>query len=480
MKLISFDNSNKAIAKNALIGFVFQFFIKFKGVLILPLIVHYLPKEILGEWRLISTSIAIILPIITLNVLDGSGMFFSSDTEKRSVRVKYYSLLHLTLLLISIFVVFSIFLRPYIQIFNQYTFSLILFFISSALLKLSIFLFQTYQKSVTLLKINVFVEYGGVLLTLLLIFKGVKNIYTILLPIIVLNFVSILILTPMILREIKYKFYFNIKFIKEVLPISIPLIPVYITEWILSSVGIYFLQYYYTVEVVGSYSVLLSIASLLLTLRATLQFFWFSTCSNMILNNKHVEFQKILTEILKIYFTFSLIALLFYGFFSQDLISILANKNYMIIEKALYFTALGYVFLIFSSIWNGILYAYGKSKIILNNYICTAFVILGLSYLLVQKYEINGASFAYMTGNVVLFVLMYISVKNLNMNFSKKEKYINTLFFIVILFVSLCQFVEIDNFYRRIIGVVLFFLVLLIIYFSKYILPKKLITLFKK
>jgi O-antigen/teichoic acid export membrane protein len=478
--IISFDSSNKGIAKNAVLGFVFQFIIKFKGVLILPLIVHFLPKETLGEWRLISTSIGILLPVISLNILDGSGMFFSADIEKRRVRIKYYSILHLVLILTSIFTILSLFFKSYSKLFNEYTTALILFFISTVLLKLSIFLYQTYQKSSKLLIINLIVEYGGALLTLILIFYGIKNIYTLLLPIIVLNFITATLLFPKIFKEIKYGCYLNFSFIKKILPISIPLIPVYITEWILSSVGIYFLQYYFTMEVVGSYSVLLSIASLLLTLRATLQFFWFSTCSNMLQNEKHDEFQKILTEVLKMYIVFGLLALILYGFFSKDLIHILANKSYDAISKPLYFTALGYVFLVFSSIWNGILYSLGKSKRILWNYLAASLVILFLSAFLIKKYEINGASFAYFMGNLVLFILMYLSVKDLKLNFNKKEKSINILFVGVVLFISLFQFVEIEEYLKRIIGGGLLLSTVFIIYFSNYITPKKLLTLFKK
>jgi O-antigen/teichoic acid export membrane protein len=480
LKIISFDNSNKGIAKNALLGFVFQFIIKFKGVLLLPLIVHYLPKEILGEWRLISTTITIILPVITLNVLDGSGMFFSADTEKRRVKIKYYTILHLTLILTSVFTILSLLLKHYIQLFNEYTADLLLFFISSVLLKLSIFLFQTYQKSSRLILINLFVEYGGALLTIVLIFRGIRNIYSLLLPMIILNFITASILFPKILNEIKYDFHFDLKFIKKVLPISIPLIPVYITEWILGSVGIYFLQYFYSIEVVGSYSVLLSIASLLLTLRATLQFFWFSTCSNMLQNSMQIEFQKILTEILKFYFVFCLLALVIYGFFTQDLINILANGSFNSIKRPLFFTSLGYVFLIFSTIWNGVLYSLGKSKKILWNYTLTSILIVLLSLLLIKKNGINGASYAYMIGNIFLFILMYKSDTGIKINFIRKDKIINIIFIVIFMLISVFQFINIDEYVKRIIGGGVILLIFIIIYTSRYIVPRKFYSIIKK
>lgn len=480
MKIISFDNSRKGITKNAFLGFAFQFLIKLKGIIILPLIVYYLPKETLGEWRLISTTVSIILPIISLNVLDGSGMYFSSDTDTRSVRIKYISLLHLVLGLTFITTVFSLFFKSYFNLFNQYTLSLILFFISSVFLKLSIFLYQTYQKASKLLIINFIIEYGGALLTILLIRLEIKNIHTLITPIILLNFTTSLFLMPKIFKEIKYNYYFNVKFIKNILPISIPLIPVYITEWILSSVGIYFLQYYFSTNVVGSYSILLSIASLMLTLRATLQFFWFSTCSNMLRNNKMNEFNKILKEVIKIYIVFCLIALIIYGYFSKDLISIFTNKNYQTLSKPLFFTSLGYAFLVFSTIWNGILYSLGKSKRILKNYIYAAFSIILFSILLINKYEITGACISYMIGNIVLFISMYISTKGIGSNFTKKESITNTLLIFIACIISLSQFFEIDIVTNRIIGISILIISLFIIFGTKYIVPNIIFTMLKK
>lgn len=480
MKIISFDSSKKGITKNAFLAFVFQFIIKFKGIIILPLIVNFLPKAILGEWRLISTSTAILLPIITLNILDGSGMFFSGDTEKRKVRIKYYTVFNFSLIITTIFILASLFFKSYIKIFDDYTLALVLYFISLVFAKLSRFLYQTYQKSQTLLTINLIVEYGGAVLTLALILLGVRNIYSLLVPMIVLNLLVSFALFPKINKEIKYAFYFNKKFIKKVLPISVPLIPVYVAEWLLSSIGIYFLQIYFGTEVVGSYSVLLSIASLMLTLRATLQFFWFSTCSNLLQNNMQNEFQLILTETLKVYFSFSLFAIIVYKFFGADLVNILANENFYNVIKPLYFTAFGYVFLVFSTIWNGILYALGQSKSIFRSYLITAVAIIVLSALLVKKFEIMGASIAYMLGNIILFSTMFFSVKGISFGFSKKDNVINSIFVVLIIAVSLLHLFSINQFYNRILGLVLLALIAFVIIGSGYIKPLNVLKIFKK
>lgn len=480
MKVISFDNSRKGIATNAVLGFLFQFLIKFKGVLILPLIVHFLSKETLGEWRLITTTVMIILPVISLNVLDGSGMFFSADLEKRRVRIKYYSLFNLVLLITVLVSILSIIISYSLHLWEDYIWAIVLMFNSTVFKKLSIFLYETYQKSKILLKINFFAEYGAAAVSLFLIYIGMRNIYVLLFPIVGLNFVLAVIFIRKVHEEIQFDFFMNKNFIKKVLPISIPLIPVYVTEWVLSSIGIYFLQYYYTVEVVGSYSVLLSIASILLALRATLQFFWFSTCSNLLGTGKMQDFKLIMKEVVKAYLVLGVLSLVFYGFFSSDIVTILANKNYVSIIHPLYITVIGYVFLVFSTIWNGILYSMGKSKNILWSYIISAVSIILLSLILIKYYGILGASISYTLGNLILFVCMYFSVKEIGFPINRNEKAIIWLFLFVVLLVSFCSGVEMGNNIRRLVGLLSFTGVIVISYFSGFINPLNLIKIFKK
>lgn len=478
MNIISFDNSKRAIAKNATLGFAFQFIIKFKGIIILPLIVHFLQKETLGEWRIITTSLSILLPVISLNLLDGSGMFFSSDTDKIRVRTKYYSLFNLIcLLLIVCFICFSI-----IRIFYFPTCNILIFifsyFAASVLYKLTIFLFQTYQKSSYLLKINFIIEYGGVIFMLLLIYCGIRDLLTLILPIILFYIFTSFYLFYQINKEIKYSFKIDWSFIRTVLPISIPLIPVFITEWVLSSVGIYFLEIYYSLEIVGSYSVLLSIASLVLTLRATLQFFWFSTCSNMI-KIKYQEFLIIFKETIKAYFFFSIIIIIFYGFYSYDIINILANQNYQNIKNALYITVIGYILMVFSTIWNGVLYAVGKSKKISLCYLLSAIAVLLSAWILVPAFGIIGASISYFIGNFILFITMY-KFAPLPIRFDKKEKQFNYFSLFLLLLICSIQLFNINFNILRLLGILTTVIILIMAVRLKYFSLSAIINFIKK
>ena len=439
MEIISFDSSKKAVAKNAALGFLFQFLLKVKGLVLLPIIVHFLPKEVLGEWNLITTTISILVPVLTLNLLDGSGMFFSSDTSKESVRVKYYTIENSVFVLISVVVVIAGLLSLLVNIGIHYYFLCVLYLILSAYQKLSIMLLQTYQKSSYLVVCNFVVQYGAVVLTLLMLYLGVRDVSALIVPNLLLNAFVSGFLQIQIRKEISYYKHIDNVFLRKVLNISIPLIPVFITEWILSAIGIYFLSYFHGVSTVGVYSVMLSLASMVLVLRSTLQFFWFSTCSNMIGTNNR-EFELIYTLVVKTYLLFSIFLLVCYCFFSKLLILLFANESYMSIDNGLFIMVLGYMFMVMSTIWNGLLYASGAAKQITFSYIAAAMAICIVSPFLVKTLDVLGASVGYSIGNIVLFVMMLRNAKSIPVGFNSRDKFTNIILFCFVLFIVFVKF----------------------------------------
>ncbi len=484
MEIISFDPSKRAVAKNAALGFLFQFLLKFKGVILLPIIVHFLPKEVLGEWNLITTSLSILTPVLTLNLLDGSGMFFSSDTDKGSVRNKYYTIENVVFLIIAAIVFLSVLVPLLFETGIHYYVLCALYLILTILQKLSIMLLQTYQKSSYLVICNFILQYGSFVLTIAMLYAGVRDIRALIIPNLVIYALVSLFLQTKIREEIPYYSHIDISFLKSVLKISIPLIPVFITEWILSAIGIYYLRFFHGVATVGSYSVMLSLASLILILRSTLQFFWFSTCSNM-LGTKNIEFNSIYVLVVKTYLALSVFLLICYCFFSKLLILALANETYLFIEKGLLIMALGYMFMVMSTIWNGLLYASGAAKKITLSYSVAAAMICIASPLLVKSYDVIGAAMGYTIGNVSLFVMMYHFAKQHPLRFTNKEKVVNYFMAILVVIIMLMKLfvrewvVMSDGLFYSI-GLVVTICYIGALLLSKYIDINRLVVLFKR
>ena len=413
MGIISFEANKSAVFKNAALGLLFQFLIRLKGIITLPIIVHFLSKEDLGSWLIIYTSASLILPIITLNLFDGSGMFFSSDFDNESVTRKYSTILSSVSYIVLVLIVPVAFILHYLTITKSFWLPIIIYLLISIVFKAAIMLFQCYQKSKLLVIVNFILAYSSILLTLLVITKY-RSYLSIVGPIIVTQLIVSILLFARIYKEIKFKSYIDKFFLREVLKIGIPLIPVYITEWLLSSIGVYMLGYFGQLSEVGSFSVLLSISGIFLILRTTLQFFWFSTCSNLIRSEKITEFNSIYQLIVKGYIYLIISGIIFYTFFINDIINFLASKEYIQLATPIIITVIGNAFLIFSSINNGILYAVARTKEILLSYLVSSLTVVVISLLLIPQYRILGAALGMVIGNFVLQLMLQL--------FSKKAK----------------------------------------------------------
>lgn len=434
MDIISFDTKGASIARNAFWGFLLQVLLKFKGVILLPIIVHFLSREVLGEWKLITTTVSVLLPLISLNLFDGSGMYFSSDVDKASVRKKYYSVFNMTLLLEAASLILCMTVSWLFKGLSfRFMLMVFLYFAAMYNYKLGIMLLQTYQKSRTLMILNLIAEYGGFFLSLVLIACGFRDVTVLLAPPVVLYTGLSVYMFFQIRKEIPYLGSIDRDFIRRTLPVSLSLLPVYLAEWVLTAIGVYALNFFYGEGEVGFYSVLSSLASLTLALRATLQFFWFSTCSNMI-RNKDDQFPGFFRMVLKVYLLLITLALLLYAGFSRELIIVMANKDYLPIEKSLFAVVLGNCLMVLSCIWNGIMYAKGEGVRITVSYLTAGAVAVIFSPLLTRWIGLPGAALSYLAANTTLFVVMVRKAGNVGLFFTAEERrYVLLLLFVALL-----------------------------------------------
>ena len=429
MEIISFNTQGTAIAKNAFWGFLLQVLLKFKSVILLPVVVHYLSNDVLGEWRLITTTVSVLLPVISLNLFDGSGMYFSSDVDKDSVRKKYYSIFNVSLLLeVGSLVLFFLAGLLFKGLGVRFLLMVFLYFSAMYNYKLGIMLLQTYQKSRFLMILNLTAEYGGFLLSLVLIACGFRDVIVLLAPPVILFTTAAVFMFFRIRQEIPYLGRIDRDFIRLTLPVSLSLMPVYLAEWVLMAIGVYSLNHFYGQGEVGFYSVLISLASLALSLRATLQFFWFSTCSNMIRRGDN-QFPDYFRTVIKVYLLLIALALVLYAGFSRELILVMSKQEYLVIEKGLYAVVAGNCLMVLACIWNGVMYAKGEGIKITTSYLVAGSVALLLSPLLTRWFGLEGASLSYLAANAVLFVMMLLKAGNVALHFTAGERR----FFLVLL-----------------------------------------------
>ncbi len=384
-----------------------------KGVIILPIVVDYLTKEDLGIWRVVSSAASLIVPLVTLNLFDGSGMFLSPDFNTRSVSRKFNTLLVASLVSLFVLMLPVTWFLACLDITSNYWWVIVLLVLSMYLLKASMTLFQVYQKARSLLTITVVLEYGSAAGSLVMIYFVLKNYESLVLPVIAFNVLISLFLFRSIFKELPFSVDIDAKFLRKVVPVSLPLLPVFLGEWLLSSLSIYLLTHYHSYAEAGVYSVAFSIAGLFIALRTSLQYFWFSTASNLLQNREREKFNRIFHFVLKSYVGIIAAGIIFYIFYAGDLIRLLANKSYSDARVPILLLVTAFGLVVLANIFNASLYALGETRKILRSYIIAAGVAVVACLVLIPRYGVVGAAGSTAIGYAALLIAMMLSSKKI-------------------------------------------------------------------
>ncbi|OJG98707.1 flippase Wzx [Enterococcus termitis] len=243
---------------------------KLISFIMLPLYTYKLTTEQYGTADLISTTVTLLLPVVTLSVFE-SVLRFAMDSESNknkifsnSLAVTFFGNIFLfVLLLISIFLD------------NRNLFFLLLLLMLQSVQSL----LSQYAKAIGLLKEYAF---NGILMTivtslmnilLLLIFD--YGITGYLISIVITYVVSILFFSfKLDLRTIFNKNYIDYHYMKKMLVYSIPLIPNSIAIWFTNMVSRYFILFFLGASANGIFAVANKIPVLLTTLHSLFYQSW--------------------------------------------------------------------------------------------------------------------------------------------------------------------------------------------------------------
>ena len=445
-----------------------QFLIRFKGLFYLPLVIRFFDESLrdagIGTWKLIMTVSPLMIPILTLNLLDGSLMFFSSDFDQESVSKKFSSVFIFSVFSFSLLLIPVGFFLSNNETFSSYWLQIISLAFAMFIFKAGLMLLQCYQKAKKIVLVQFISEYGSSTISVVCVIFT-SSFKAMLYPIIGINLLLGIGLLIYVFREIKFRFEVNFSFIKKCVIVALPLIPVHVSEWVLNSIGIFQIEAFHGLELVGKFTYLLSICALVLILKATLPFFWYSTASNLLRNKKEEEFKNIFEFVFQGYLILVVFAFLLINFFGDVLITIMYTKeNLELLKNPVVFYGGAYGLLILASLFNGILYALGKTFVILCSYIVSSFILASFGYLLIPKYGLLGASLSAVASNLVLFISMsFFSARYLAINLYSiffKITFFCALF--VVLSLSLKFIFDLSYWQYKIAGciVVLFYLVL--------------------
>ncbi len=202
-------------------------------------------------------------------------------------------------------------------------------------------------------------------------------------------------------------FSFSKSIQKRILSILVPLIPNSFQTVIISQVGIFFMQYFFTKELLGLYSVGYRISYSIHLLYATISLTWspflyeqladYSTINK----DKIVRYLYILSGIL---FSGAIVVFLFMNF----ILKLLTTESYLGASEFIPWLCLGTVFQGFSIFITPILIKKEKQNFLSITSLINMFAMIGFNFLFIHFYGYIGIVYAFALTNFLIFAPMAI------------------------------------------------------------------------
>ncbi|MGV0922707.1 lipopolysaccharide biosynthesis protein [Empedobacter tilapiae] len=411
---------NNSLVRETFIYSIGSFGSKILSFLLIPFYTFFLTKKDLGEYDILLTLMSLFAPIVSLQISDASYRWL---VDKPNLDENYISkiLSNSVIAIIAGFLMFFFIFFIYTRFneFHYYIYFIVLIFLTSILS-----LLQSVLRGMG--KTKKF-AINGIITTFLIVIFNVIFIYLLNLKvegIFIANIIAYIIACTIILVEINFSNYFDLKLFDKDLIISmvkysIPLIPNLMSWWAIASASKFIILYFLGAENNGLYAVASRFPSLLLVINSVLLL---PIQDKVLKDNSDLTFDKLLKKfiIFEIGFAFIL------GALSPVMTKFLVADNYFETWQFMPYLFLGVGFNAIAG-FLGLKYQQNKNtlKITVTTLIGGVISIL-LSVLLVKRMGLQGISISFLIGYLVVFLLRYFEI------FRNKTKRIQILFLILV------------------------------------------------
>lgn len=409
----------KELAKNTVIITIGKISTQLISFFLLPLYTSKLSPEEYGNYDLVISISAFLVPIITM-LLEESMFRFMIDAKDIEEKRKIVSHTFLNILFNIIF--FSILLILFFLINkNNIILFVLLYAISSTFVSLANALSRSEGKiilySASNFIINVMIICFNLIFILIFNLGYEALIYSSLISNILVSMFVFIKLN--VFRQLKQK-KIEIVFLKKMLKYSIPLVPNTICWAVINMSDRLILNSFIGAESNGIYSIAYKFPNILNNFYAYFNVAWRET-SARILNdgNYNKEYLSIYTKIKYILFSLCILIISFMPFVFPILIDQQYNKGLLyipILTISVYYSSI-------SGFYGGIFTAFKNTKFLGISSFIAAFINLGVDFLLINKLGIMAAAVSTFVSSIFLYIFRgifiekYVKLENRKINF---------------------------------------------------------------
>lgn len=456
-------NKYKNLFNNTLIFAIGNMGSKLISILMVPLYTFYLTTSEYGSVDLITTTVSMLLPVISLSVFDAVLRFAMDKSENVS------SVLSNGLIITVIgALLFTAGVTPILNYFNvHYSLFLILILILQAVQSL----FSEFARSIDKVKIFAFNGILGTLATAIfnLIFLIVmhKGIYGYLWSIVLAMLICclFLIFSLKIWEKISIQLI-NWKISKRMLIYSIPLIPNALSWWANSAASRYFILYFVGVSANGLYAVANKIPSLLSMINSIFFQAWQLSAIDQYDSNQNNKFYS---NVFMYYSEVMFVATAMIIFLVKPIIKMFISSTFYDSWKIVPFLLISVLYSCFAGFIGTNYIAAKKTSGIMITTLLGALINIAFNFVFTPILGVIGSSIASLLSFFIIFLLRVRDTKKfVQIKYDLKLFIINNLLLIMQILV---MFV-IDNIFIQelIIGILLIFMIIVNVELRKLIL----------
>jgi O-antigen/teichoic acid export membrane protein len=199
-------------------------------------------------------------------------------------------------------------------------------------------------------------------------------------------------------------FSISSKLSKSILSIVLPLLPNSFQAVIVSQVGIYFIQFYFSKELLGVYAVGFQVAFAIRLLSSTLALSWTPYLYERLAEKKAID-RLHLARMLLVLFAVMLAGVVFINVFSQVILKIMTSKQYFAAREFIPWFTIGYFFQALYVFLGPLLIKHEKQRYISIVSVVNMIIMIGLNVWLAKALGYMGIAYAFS----IVYFLMFMA-----------------------------------------------------------------------
>ncbi len=417
-------------------GLILNIFLRIKGLVYFPLLIIFLAKEDIGLIAYVQSICSLLAGFALLSIPDSSNRIIldlDKNYTKDDLSNGINSITNLSFLLALGSCFILLFTTIYFQLLDsKLVFIVSILFFSKALSKISQYIFQIYQKTKLLTIVTLVTEYSS--LIIVICFLNFELYDDILFLLYIYSFCvlsSSIFLFFKLYNTIKFKLVIDYNIIKKVIPLSIYLLPASFSMLIIQSSDFILIEKYLGLDSLGEYSFAYAIGSVVTGLSMAITFFWYSTI--VYTDDKMVS--PLLAKVFKYIPLLFIVIVIGYHFLTQPLINLVTSNDYSQVFRIVQFLVIGFFLQAITQIFQGIMYARKKERVILFDSMLVAILNLLLNLFFMEKYGLIFAAYSTFGSYLLLYLLRLIYI--IRLNYSSKSFIISNMFLILIIILNL-------------------------------------------